>query len=688
LVDISLIKFKIMKKVYLITSLLVSFLNYSQVGINTATPNASAALDVVSTTSGVLIPRMTQAQKTAIASPATGLLIYQTDATAGFYYYTGSAWTLFGGTAWTITGNAGILPASNFLGTTDAQPIVIKTNNTEQMRILSGGNVGIGTNNPGSKLHIVGPAGGTILNDGFEDATIPPFTTAGAGGLWTTTNTAGNFSVGTRGAQSGTGVASSVSQLDYSVTVGSTGGSISFDYKVSSEASFDGLQFYINGVAQFSPFASGTVAWTTATYTLPAGTYTIRWEYSKDGSLNSGSDRAYVDNVIITNNTAAFRLEDGTQGNGKVLVSDASGNATWQNPSSLSTTGWATLGNSGTTASTNFIGTTDSQDFVIKTAGAERARVLANGNVGVGVTVPTSKLEVTADTDNLSVIKGINTNTTASTTSYGVRGEAASTGLGSAGVIGVSTNGGQNEIGVIGDYALWGAAVFGMGRGGSLTHMLTPRDYGVIGSVNYPGATAVYGYDAGNYNGTIPNTDLISYALYGNGKFAVTGTKSASVPTTKGNQLLYCVESPEIWFEDLGGGKLVNGSTHIALDEMYMETVLIDSDHKMLVFLQEEGESNGLIVIKDRDNKGFTVKEINNGHSDAEFSYRIMAKRRFYQNQRFGVDSAQPLENNLVKAKDAPLIETDIEKVKISLANFNASKEREKQAALQSNNKK
>lgn len=65
----------------------------NNVGINTTTPHASAALDVTGTDKGVLIPRMTQAQRNAIASPATGLMIYQTDNTPGFYFYGGSSWT-------------------------------------------------------------------------------------------------------------------------------------------------------------------------------------------------------------------------------------------------------------------------------------------------------------------------------------------------------------------------------------------------------------------------------------------------------------------------------------------------------------------------------------------------------------------------------------------------------------------
>ena len=59
-------------------------------------PDASAVLDISSTTKGLLIPRMTIAQRTAIGSPATGLQVYQTDGTKGFYYYDGNAWTQLG----------------------------------------------------------------------------------------------------------------------------------------------------------------------------------------------------------------------------------------------------------------------------------------------------------------------------------------------------------------------------------------------------------------------------------------------------------------------------------------------------------------------------------------------------------------------------------------------------------------
>lgn len=63
----------------------------AQIGINTSSPNASSILDVNSTSKGILVPRLSNSQMNAISSPATGLTIYNTDATS-LYVYNGLTW--------------------------------------------------------------------------------------------------------------------------------------------------------------------------------------------------------------------------------------------------------------------------------------------------------------------------------------------------------------------------------------------------------------------------------------------------------------------------------------------------------------------------------------------------------------------------------------------------------------------
>ena len=89
-----------MKKITLLLFMLsFTWLSIAQVGLNTITPDASSALDIESTTGGILIPRLSEFQRDAITLPATGLMIYQTDKNPGFYFYSGAAWTKINGAA-------------------------------------------------------------------------------------------------------------------------------------------------------------------------------------------------------------------------------------------------------------------------------------------------------------------------------------------------------------------------------------------------------------------------------------------------------------------------------------------------------------------------------------------------------------------------------------------------------------
>jgi hypothetical protein len=104
-----------MKNTFTTLLLITAILTQAQVGIGVSTANidASAQLEVASTSKGFLPPRMTATERGNIQSPAAGLLVFQTDAPIGLYYYTGSAWTI-------VTSDA---TGSNFVDVSTSQTI-------------------------------------------------------------------------------------------------------------------------------------------------------------------------------------------------------------------------------------------------------------------------------------------------------------------------------------------------------------------------------------------------------------------------------------------------------------------------------------------------------------------------------------------------------------------------------------
>ncbi|MCI5054740.1 MAG: hypothetical protein MRY83_01460 [Flavobacteriales bacterium] len=151
-----------------------SFSLHSQnVGINNdgSAPDPSAILDLKSTTQGILLPRMTSAQRNAIANPQSGLTVYDTDANAIFMnvgtsgspnWAKGLTSTNAGDDIWSKSGNSSTNPTSDFIGTTDNTDFVIRSNNNERLRIKSTGEIGVGTTNPGGAFEVNSTTGGFI----------------------------------------------------------------------------------------------------------------------------------------------------------------------------------------------------------------------------------------------------------------------------------------------------------------------------------------------------------------------------------------------------------------------------------------------------------------------------------------------------------------------------------------------
>jgi hypothetical protein len=126
---------------------------------------------------------------------------------------------------------------------------------------------------------------------------------------------------------------------------------------------------------------------------------------------------------------------------------------------------------------------------------------------------------------------------------------------------------------------------------------------------------------AGDFEGpvSIKGTLVVS-----GGGFIVFGPKSAAVPFPDGSQrLLYCMESPELWFEDFGSAKLRRGRATVKLNDFV--NAIVTRDYR--VFLSPEGDCSGLYVAR-KGAATFEVRELGGGKSSVAFSYRVVGRRK------------------------------------------------------------
>jgi hypothetical protein len=162
----------------------------------------------------------------------------------------------------------------------------------------------------------------TTIEAGVDNSTYS-FSTGGTRPFWGSLGSWSNS--GGDCATSGTITHNQTSSFSTTVNCVS---SISFQWRVSSEANWDYLRFYINGVQQSA--ISGNTAWATVTYALnPGQSNTLEWRYTKDGSVSSNEDRGFVDAVSYTNYTTA--LNGGTIASSQTICKGTS-------PSTLTST--------------------------------------------------------------------------------------------------------------------------------------------------------------------------------------------------------------------------------------------------------------------------------------------------------------------------------------------------------------
>jgi len=302
---------------------------FSQVGIGTTSPHPSSSLEISSSNSGVLIPRLTKTQKNNILNPAEGLLVYQKDGVKGFWYFNGTVWKTFEGddNDWVFNGND------------------IYNGNS--------GNIGIGVENPTVKLHLEGK---TVSSNAFyfEDFSSSTISSSVSNTMYavnsntldpwlsgTNCSADNNWNIiGQQGYVQSTGgrgcfVDNTLVSAQFTPSVANL--SVSFNYNFVADNSTTQNLFKValfnqttnNEEIVLLNINDDATGFFENNYSVISGNmYTIRFQFK--GRYDG--EKVNIDNILVKESpiiNPIFRLVDGSEGVNKILTSDANGNATW-----------------------------------------------------------------------------------------------------------------------------------------------------------------------------------------------------------------------------------------------------------------------------------------------------------------------------------------------------------------------
>lgn len=349
---------------------------FAQFGFNStgAAPDNSAMVDIVSTTRGLLTPRMTSTQRIAISSPATGLLVYDNTLNL-FYFYSGTAWVALTSTSADNLGNhtatQNINLGSNFIssdgsskgiGMSSDGSAVVKTNssNSPSITVHSGNTPAyrIYQEQTGIYPNYIWDLGGNettfFLKDVSNGNKLPLRVYSGQNTdrLVLRNN---NVGVGVNNPSEALEVSGKTKSTNFQMTSGATNG-----YVLQSDANGNGTWVNSSTLTNGSWTLSGTSQYSAVNGNVGIG-------------ISTPSEKL---DVLGKTKTINFQMTNGAT-NGYVLQSDADGNASWVNSTTLSSGNWTKSGNNQYSS--------------------------ASGNVGIGTTTPGEKLEVVG---NLKVNNG------------------------------------------------------------------------------------------------------------------------------------------------------------------------------------------------------------------------------------------------------------------------------------------
>jgi hypothetical protein len=397
--------------------------------------------------------------------------------------------------------------------------------------------------------------------------------------------------------------------------------------------------------------------------------------------FSSNGGRAKVTNSIITQSGSTVNVSGEVVGQTGFFRSSNNG-AIFQ---ATQTNNGAGVGLAGVAEGTSGIGVQGSGVTGVSGFGlSDGIGVAGQGGTGVyGFSSPTSGFA-------RATVGVLNTNAAGSAAVYGIGQSFSGQTFGvqgynfantdfAAGVSGVADGDQNKTFGVTGiSLSPIGTGLWGLGQGQSVTGGIVgccsigvwgdtssnaPFAAGVVGSADDAQGIVALNNSTNsahvtakilNFEKTTHNVAvLFASGAFGSctsdtdGNLGCTGAITQNVAAANGAKqvAVYSMGSPQNWFEDFGSGQLSGGTSAVALDPAFAETV--DANSEYHVFLTPEGECHGLYVGQKTAN-GFEVHELGGGQSNVSFAYRIVALRRGFENVRLEDKTAM-----LAKMKDS-----------------------------------
>jgi len=277
----------------------------AQVSINTTTADSSAILDIQSTDRGVLIPRMTTAQRNMISSPAMGLLVFDTNS-EGFWFFNGSSWE--------DLSTGGDL-ASLVDADADTRILVEENPDEDKIRFTTGGTEALVIQkNANGDVELIANVNNNVLMGSPHDSSTGTFNTMIGieAGFENTSGNANTFIGGQAGTRNTEG--------SDNVFVGAAAGALNKS----------GIRnVYVGVGAGFTSTGSHNVFIGRNSGALEADASHRLYIANTNADSSEALIYGEFDNNIVAIN-GSLRVNDGSQGSGKVLTSDDHGNASWQ----------------------------------------------------------------------------------------------------------------------------------------------------------------------------------------------------------------------------------------------------------------------------------------------------------------------------------------------------------------------